>query len=130
MISLLILGLAMVQLASVNRQSIIVYLKKTKAKYIAEAGIDFTINNYILIDEDRNLSEFGSDKIIDKHKLGDGYFSVYLIGGSNSDVMIQSTGFCRGVKANMVVKVSVDWETDIPAIKSIRYKKDTLLTIQ
>lgn len=133
MIAALILGLAMIQLTSVNRQTIIAYLNKTKAAYIAEAGIELAIVEHVLKDEDRNLSEYSSEKIISKNKLGNGYFTVFLLQGTNSDITIKSIGFYRGVKENVSARVSVDWEPNFPTIKSFRYKKpvsDSVLTIQ
>ncbi|MBD3290212.1 hypothetical protein GF337_15505 [candidate division KSB1 bacterium] len=133
MIALLILGLSLIQLTAVNRKTIDNYMNQTKADYVAEAGIERAVVEYVLKDKDRNLSEYSSELIFLKAKLGEGYYNVFLINGTNSSVNIQSKGFCRGKIKNVNVHVAVNWEADSPHITSFRYQTpvpDSLLMVQ
>ncbi|MBD3289454.1 hypothetical protein GF337_11680 [candidate division KSB1 bacterium] len=132
MIVLLILGMSLIQLASVNKRSVIIFLNQTKAHYIAEAGIEHAVVNFVLKNSFRNLSEYQSERIIHRNKLGDGYYTVFLLDGTESTVAIQSTGFCNGAIKNVNVRISVNWENKAPCLTSFRYQvpvSDSLLMI-
>jgi len=124
--SIIIFGLSLTVLLSIQNKSVATNTHSIKAHYLAEAGIERAIVNYLLKDKNKNWRDDQFIEIYKNEPLGDGSYSVSLQEGSPNSMQIYAVGECWGTVQNITAQVLVDWQREPPHIEFIRWQENNI----
>jgi len=123
---LIVIGVSLVQVLSLNHSFLKKNMLTIKARYLAEAGIELTLVNYLLADANKDWSDDQQQDIYQNVALGEGVFSVSLQQGTNKSIIIAARGEVNHVVEPVNVLVAVDWLKQPPEIIYFQWQKDSI----
>lgn len=90
----------------------------TKAFYLAQAGIEKAIVEYLLLDSNKDLSDNEHQELFKNVRFGDGKFSVRSKESRKNRIILKATGESRASRKSIEVLVQINFDT-VPATASI-----------
>ena len=121
---LIIFGYSLALLNSTHLKKTGVTKNSLKAHYLAEAGLEQAITEYLSVDENKNWTDNQHLTIFENIQLGRGYYSVLSEEGSNEAIVLLSTGECNGVKKTIKVQLTANWSNEMPDIKFVQWQEN------
>lgn len=120
---LIILGVSLAQLLSLQHKKLLKNTGMLKASYLAEAGIHRAIGEYLLNDSDKNWRNNQFQTIYENVQLGQGNYSVSSQNADVDAINIVAIGYCRGIEKRVAVRLTVNWQTEPPAIQLCQWNE-------
>lgn len=120
---LIMLGLSLIMLLSTYNKKANNNKYSLKAHYLAEAGIEKVIVDYLLKDKNKDWTDNQFLEIYKNEKLGEGNFSVSLQKGNKKSIIISATGTVNGISQNIKTLIAVDWQKQPPKILSLQWQE-------
>ena len=114
--ALLILGLALIQFNSLTHNKVKQNIKLLKALYIAEAGIERAIVNYLIQDNNKDWSDNTNHIIYEHSDFIEGNFTVATNEGNANTISLTSTGKYKDVSKQIDITLTVNWTNKTPTI--------------
>jgi hypothetical protein len=107
---LIILGLSLALMVHTGQEKVADYINRTKARYLAAAGLEKILVEYLIIDPNNDWTDNGHRTIYDNENLGNGTFIVMTNNSSSNSIAISSTGVCRQESVTILSTATINWQ--------------------
>ncbi len=95
-----------------------------KAFYLAQAGIEMTITEFLLQDKNKDWSDNAYQDFYKEMRLGNGRFSVRSKKSQKEFIIISAIGECRGVQKKVEALIQVNWDNKQPIASLLKWHEE------